>query len=243
MQFTTQSLQICWKFFLVWSSGGPWILLCHCVWLWTCAIVHVRVCVWRGVDVRHSSTDVSRSDSVGHRGRRGASCRRFNSTSFCLLRCTAAAAAVCCQQRVSDFSAPYVTVEFGRPGNVRTSNGSGKCLICLLKDGHPPQCCCPVRAEGVMCHWLDFWFQRCIYRLLVYVAYFPTCPFFHFFLTYLLLYSSFSLRLDVVKRQLNLAFLCLFCAVVHFFWLVYVCFCCVRFYPYQAKRLACGNDT
>ena len=33
------------------------------------------------------------------------------------------------------------------------------------------------------------------------------------------------------RKRLNLAFvfLCLFCVVVHFFWLVTVCFCCVRF--------------
>jgi len=40
------------------------------------------------------------------------------------------------------------------------------------------------------------------------------------------------------KQNRMLAFL--FCVAVHFFWLVNVCFCCVRFcfFPYQAKRLA-----
>jgi len=44
-------------------------------------------------------------------------------------------------------------------------------------------------------------------------------------------------------RWLNLAlvFLCLFCVVVHFLWLVNACCCCVRFsFPYQAKILAWG---
>jgi len=37
-------------------------------------------------------------------------------------------------------------------------------------------------------------------------------------------------------------FVCLFCVVEYFFWLVNVCFCSVRFsfFPYQAKRLAWG---
>ena len=39
-------------------------------------------------------------------------------------------------------------------------------------------------------------------------------------------------------------FLCLFCVVVHFFWLENVCICCVRFsfIPHQAKRLAWGTS-
>ena len=56
------------------------------------------------------------------------------------------------------------------------------------------------------------------------------------FLTYLLPNLSFSLRIDLVrfqagcyKRRLNQAFvfLCLFCVVVRFLWLVNACFCCV----------------
>ena len=73
----------------------------------------------------------------------------------------------------------------------------------------------------------------------------PTYPFFSLlFLTYLLPYLSFPLKIDPLrfragchKRRLNLAlvFLCLFCVVVHFFWLVNACFCCVRFSFFHAK--------
>ena len=81
---------------------------------------------------------------------------------------------------------------------------------------------------------------------------FPLTFFVHFFLTYLLPYLSFPLRIDPLRfqarcceRWLNLAlvFLWRFCVVVHFFWLANACFCCVRFsfFPYQAKRLASGN--
>jgi len=41
------------------------------------------------------------------------------------------------------------------------------------------------------------------------------------------------------RKQLNLAwvFLCLFCVVVHFFWFVNVCFCCVRCcFPHTKPR-------
>ena len=43
-------------------------------------------------------------------------------------------------------------------------------------------------------------------------------------------------------RRLNLAlvFLCLFCVAVDFFWLVNVCFCCVRFTFFHTKPLAWG---
>ena len=76
----------------------------------------------------------------------------------------------------------------------------------------------------------------------------------YFFLTYILPYLSFSLRIDPLcfqaecrKRRLNLAVvfvMCLFCVVVHFFSLVNACCCCVRFgfLPYQAKRLAWRNS-
>ena len=66
-------------------------------------------------------------------------------------------------------------------------------------------------------------------------------------LTYLFLreQTRFRFQAGCRKRRLNLAlvFLSLFCVVIHFFLLVNVCFCCVRFsfFPYQAKRLACGN--
>jgi len=33
---------------------------------------------------------------------------------------------------------------------------------------------------------------------------------------------------DVIKGDLAFNFLCLFCVVVHFFWLLNACFCCVR---------------
>ena len=45
------------------------------------------------------------------------------------------------------------------------------------------------------------------------------------------------------RRRLNLAlaFLCLFYVVLHFFWLVNVCFCCVRFsFSIPSKGLAWG---
>ena len=69
--------------------------------------------------------------------------------------------------------------------------------------------------------------------------------FLHFFLTYFLPYLSFPLRIDPLrfqagcrKRPLSLAlvFLCLFCVVVHFFWLANASFV-VLVFPYQTKRL------
>ena len=46
-------------------------------------------------------------------------------------------------------------------------------------------------------------------------------------------------RMSYEATKPGFSFLCLFCVVVHIFWLVNVCFCCVRFsFPYQAKRLA-----
>jgi len=48
-------------------------------------------------------------------------------------------------------------------------------------------------------------------------------------------------RLDVVR---GFSSLCLYCVVVviHFFWLVNACFCCIRFhfFPYQAKSQEIG---
>ena len=61
-------------------------------------------------------------------------------------------------------------------------------------------------------------------------------PYLHFFLTYLLPYLSFPLRIDPLrfqigcyKRWLNLALVLfvLFYVVLYFFWLVIACFCCV----------------
>jgi len=67
------------------------------------------------------------------------------------------------------------------------------------------------RLRGIMCPWFDFWFQRYMYCLLVYVVCFPT---YLFFLTYLLPYLSFPLRIDPLryqarcrKRRLHLALL------------------------------------
>ena len=88
-----------------------------------------------------------------------------------------------------------------------------------------------------------------LYRMLPQLSYFL-----HFFLNCLFPYFSFPLRIHPLhfhagcrKRWLNLAlvFLCLFCVVVRFFWLVNACCCCVRFsfFSYQAKRLARGNVT
>jgi len=45
------------------------------------------------------------------------------------------------------------------------------------------------------------------------------------------------------RRWLNLALvLCLFCVVVHFFWLVNVCFCCARFcFSITSQEIGLGN--
>ena len=70
-----------------------------------------------------------------------------------------------------------------------------------------------------------------MYCLFVYIVCFPSYPFFS---------SHFQAR--CCKRQPYLAFLCTFCVVVHFFWLVNACFCCVRFsffIPSQEILLHC----
>ena len=78
---------------------------------------------------------------------------------------------------------------------------------------------------------------------------------YHFFFTFSSLISSltyfFPLRIDPLrfqagcrKRRLNLAsvFLCLFCVVVHFFWLANACFCCVSFsFSVPNEELDLGN--
>ena len=101
----------------------------------------------------------------------------------------------------------------------------------------PFNCLAPCGLQGIMRPWFGFWYQHCIYCLLVYIICFPTYLFFSTFLAYFLPYLSFPLRIDPLrfqvgcrKRRLNLALvLCLFCVAVHFFWLVNACFCCVRF--------------
>jgi len=84
-----------------------------------------------------------------------------------------------------------------------------------------------------------------IYIFCLFISYaYPLILFFHFFLTYLLPYLYFPLRTDLLrfqagcrKRTLNLAFvfLCVFCLVVHFFWLVNARFCCVRVSFFRTK--------
>jgi len=76
--------------------------------------------------------------------------------------------------------------------------------------------------------WPRFFWAHPVYRLFA-CSYgmLPTCLFLlHLFLTYLLPYLSFPLRIDPLrfqtgcrKRRLNLAlvFLCLFCVVLYFF--------------------------
>ena len=77
----------------------------------------------------------------------------------------------------------------------------------------------------------------CLYRMLPHLSFFL-----HFFLTYLLSYLSFQnwpalYEAGCRKRQLNLllVFLCLFCALMLFFWSVSACFCCVRFSFFYTK--------
>jgi len=69
-----------------------------------------------------------------------------------------------------------------------------------------------------------------VHCLLVYIVCFPRYLFLHFFLTYLVHYLSFRIRIDPLrfqarcrKKRLNRAvvFLCLFCVVVHF-WKLYL---------------------
>jgi len=95
-----------------------------------------------------------------------------------------------------------------------------------------------------MCPWFNFWFWR--YRYILFVCLCCMLPhsfFLHFFLTYLLPYLSFRLTMDLLrfqarccKRWLNVSFvfLCLFCAVIHFFWLVNACFCVLSLVFYRA---------
>ena len=79
----------------------------------------------------------------------------------------------------------------------------------------------------------------CLYRMLLHLSFFPSR------FPYLSPpYLSFPSRIDPLcfqagcrKRRLNLAlvFLCLFCSVIRFFWLVNVCFGCIRFSFFHTK--------
>ena len=60
----------------------------------------------------------------------------------------------------------------------------------------------------------------CLYRMLLHLSFFL-----YIFLTYLLLYLSFPLRIDLL----------LFQAGVHFFWLANECLCCDRFSFFHTK--------
>jgi len=89
------------------------------------------------------------------------------------------------------------------------------------------------RAVKWVCVCVLYILFACLYHMLPHLSFFL-----HFFFTDLLFYTSFCLRIDPLrfqagcrKRRLNLVlvFLYLFCVVVHFFWLVNACFCCVRF--------------
>ena len=105
--------------------------------------------------------------------------------------------------------------------------------------------CClafvPCWFRGIMRPWLDFWFWRYICLFILYAS--PLIIFSSLFLTYLLPYLSFPLRIDPLHFQAGchkkttkhgFSFLCLCCVVVHFFRLV-------NFFPYQVKRLAWEN--
>ena len=95
-----------------------------------------------------------------------------------------------------------------------------------------------------------------IYCLLVYIVCFPLI-FFSSLFPYLSLplpVLIFSLTTDLLRfqagcrkrrRNLALVFLCLFCAVVHFFWLVNACFCCVRFrfFPNQTTTQSINQSS
>jgi len=91
--------------------------------------------------------------------------------------------------------------------------------------------------------WFNFWFQRYVYIYIVclfisYASHLSFSSLFHYLSPPLLIFS-FENRPALFryrKRQLNLASVfCLFCVVVHFFWLVNACFCCVRFSFFHTK--------
>ena len=66
------------------------------------------------------------------------------------------------------------------------------CVLYLLNStGHIIECVSPCGLRGIVCPGFDFWLWCYIYRLLVYIVFFPTHCFFYFFLTHLLPYLSF----------------------------------------------------
>ena len=98
----------------------------------------------------------------------------------------------------------------------------------------------PVRAAGRNALLIPFLISALILLACVYRTY----PFFFTFLTYLQPYLSFPLRIDPLRFQTGcpkkatkpgFSVLCLFCVVVHFFWLVNACSCCVRFSFFHTK--------
>ena len=119
------------------------------------------------------------------------------------------------------------------------------CCLMLLTQRHLPKPqvirllqLLPRAALGLMRLWFDFWSRHHIYCLLVYIICFPTYSLFFIFSLLISSHLSFHLRIDALrfqagcrKRRLNLAlvFLCLFCVVVHFFWLMSACSFCVTF--------------
>jgi len=91
---------------------------------------------------------------------------------------------------------------------------------------------------------IQFWISA-LYVLFLFISYASPLIFFcSLFLTYLLPYLSFLLRIDPLlfqagcrKRWLYLAldFCVLFCVVVRFFWLLNACFCRVGFSFFHTK--------
>jgi len=84
----------------------------------------------------------------------------------------------------------------------------------------------PCGLQGIMRPWFDFWFQRSIYIVCLFIIY---LFFFTFFLTYLLPYLSFPLRIDFLrfqagcrKRQLNLALVFFVLWYILFDWWMHV---------------------
>jgi len=96
--------------------------------------------------------------------------------------------------------------------------------------------------------WCLVFLTHSVYTVCLFISYAsPLILFSSLFLTYLLPFVSFPLRIDPLRfharcckkmTKPGFSFLCLFCVVVHFFWYVNVCFCCVRFsfFPYKANR-------
>ena len=93
----------------------------------------------------------------------------------------------------------------------------------------------PDAGSGALDSICDF---RALYIVSLYISYaFPLILFFFTFLylsPFLLIFSfknrpaPFSDQMSYKATKPGFSFLSLFCAVVHFFWLVSACFCCVR---------------